>query len=282
MNPFQPTHSIAEAELHAYVDARLPLVRRQEIEDWLVTRPDEVARLESYRLQKRGLREMFDPILQEQVPHRLLSTARRRVPWYAQRLAAGLAVALISGGIGWSLHGGLPMESLAAISSSTSLAPISLASAAGFAQRAAIAHAVYSPDQRRPVEVDAAHEDQLVSWLSNPKGAPMKPPHLQTEGYSLEGGRLLPGGQGPVAQFMYQDAEGRKLTLYVSNEVADVESGEKNSAAAFKFTQQGSLKVFYWVDGPFGYAISADTDRDSLTRVAAEVHRQLTSVASTK
>ena len=102
-------------------------------------------------------------------------------------------------------------------------------------------------DARRPVEVDAAHEDQLVAWLSKRMGAPMKPPHLQAQGYTLEGGRLLPGGQGPVAQFMYRNELGSKLTLYVSNDVADVgsaagpdkalQAGVKNTDTAFRFAR---------------------------------------------
>ena len=156
----------------------------------------------------------------------------------------------------------------------------SMASASGFAQRAAVAHAVYSPDQRRAVEVDAAHEDQLVTWLSKRMGTPMKPPHLQALGYSLEGGRLLPGDKGPVAQFMYRNAQAKeeqgRLTLYVSNEVGDQGSvGGKNTSASFSFAQQGKVNVFYWVDGPFGYAISAEADKAELARVSAEVYRQL-------
>ena len=148
-----------------------------------------------------------------------------------------------------------------------------------------MAHAVYSPDARRPVEVDAAHEDQLVAWLSKRMGAPMKPPHLQAQGYTLEGGRLLPGGQGPVAQFMYRNELGSKLTLYVSNDVADVgsaarpdkalQAGVKNTDTAFRFAREGAVNVFYWVDGPFGYALSSDADRSVLAQVSAEVYRQL-------
>ncbi len=155
-----------------------------------------------------------------------------------------------------------------------------------------VAHAVYSPDARRPVEVDAAHEDQLVAWLSKRMGAPMKPPHLQVQGYELEGGRLLPGGQGPVAQFMYRNELGSKLTLYVSNDIGDLGSaaspgaaggagttpGAANTNTAFRFARQGSVNVFYWVDGAFGYALSADADCSVLARVSAEVYRQLGSL----
>jgi len=248
---------LTEAELHAFVDDQLTPERQREIEALLAQRPEEAQRAQSYRGQKRELHALFDPVLEEPVPQRLLDVARPRTPWYAQRWVAGIAIALVSGAAGWGLHGALRPG-----------APPTPAVAA-FAQRAAVAHAVYSPEQRRPVEVDAAHEDQLVTWLSKRMGAPMKPPHLQELGYALEGGRLLPGGQGPVAQFMYRDAAGRRLTLYVSN--------ENVGQTAFRYVREGPINVFYWVDGSFGYAISAEADREALQAVATEVYRQLAS-----
>ena len=157
-----------------------------------------------------------------------------------------MAIAIISGATGWGLRGGLRDAVGPDQQAQQAPAAITMASATGFAQRAAVAHAVYSPGQRRPVEVDAAHEDQLVAWLSKRMGAPMKPPRLQSLGYALEGGRLLPGGRGPVAQFMYRDDTGGKLTLYLSNEISDA-------------------------DGPKAGA----SERDQLARVSGEVYRQL-------
>lgn len=264
---------ITEAELHAFVDGQLTPERHREIETALAQRPEEALRVQAYRDQKRALRALFDPVLDEPLPQRVLDAARPRAPWYAQRWVAGVAIALVSGATGWGLHGVAQRAS-----------PAATLATAGFAQRAAVAHAVYSPEQRRPVEVDAAHEDQLVTWLSKRMGAPMKPPHLQALGYALEGGRLLPGGQGPVAQFMYRDAGGQRLTLYVSNEIGDLSpaaSGARGSNAetAFRFAREGRLNVFYWVEGRFGYAISADADKAALTDVASEVYRQLASAA---
>lgn len=252
---------LTEAELHAYVDGQLTPERQREVEALLAQRPEEAARVQSYLEHKRELHALFDPVLDETAPPRLLAAARPRTPWYAQRWVAALAIALVSGAAGWGVRSAWRPET----------AVVAGAPAAAFAQRAAVAHAVYSPEQRRPVEVDAAHEDQLVTWLSKRMGAPMKAPHLQTLGYALEGGRLLPGGQGPVAQFMYRDASGRRLTLYVSNET--VGGGQ----AAFRFVREGPINVFYWVDGAFGYAISAEADRDALQSVATEVYRQLAS-----
>ena len=139
----------------------------------------------------------------------------------------------------------------------------------GFAQRAAIAHVVYSPDVRRPVEIGADQEQALVTWLTKRMGTEVRPPQLASLGYELIGGRLLPGGDGPVAQFMYGTASGQRLTLYVTREVP----GQDN--AQFKFGQDGPVNVFYWVEDHLGYAISAGADRAELMRVSQEVYRQL-------
>ncbi len=298
--PVTPTSSVTEAELHALVDGHLPADRIEAVETYLAAHPEEAQRIEAYGAQKRELHALFDPVLREAAPARLLKAARPRAvaqtPWYLQRLAAGLAIAVISGATGWGLRGGdLPGAGSSDPGRMAAVAPdaggVVRVSMNGFAQRAAVAHAVYSPDARRPVEVDAAHEDQLVAWLSKRMGAPMKPPHLQAQGYTLEGGRLLPGGQGPVAQFMFRDEQGSKLTLYVSNDVTDLgsaagagptarpgaatKSPARNTDTAFRFAQEGAVNVFYWVDGPFGYALSSDADRSVLARVSAEVYQQL-------
>ena len=273
-----PPTPVTEAELQAYVDRQLTPERQREIEAYLARRPEEAQRVDSYLAQKRELRALFNPVLEEPLPQRLRLAARPRTPWYMQRMAAGIAIAVVSSVAGWGLRGGLGTEPGGGMVAQRTPSAITVASATGFAQRAAIAHAVYSPDVRRAVEVCADHEDQLVAWLSKRMGSPMKPPHLQSLGYALDGGRLLPGDKGPVAQFMYHDNAGAKLTLYVSNEITGLGAaakGQKNQETAFRFAQEGSVNVFYWVNGPFGYAISADADKAELARVSGEVYRQL-------
>ncbi len=273
-----PPTPVTEAELQAYVDRQLTPERQREIEAYLARRPEEAQRVDSYLAQKRELRALFNPVLEEPLPQRLRLAARPRTPWYMQRMAAGIAIAVVSGVAGWGLRGGLGTEPGGGMVAQRTPSAMTVASATGFAQRAAIAHAVYSPDVRRSVEVGADHEDQLVAWLSKRMGSPMKPPHLQSLGYALDGGRLLPGDKGPVAQFMYHDNAGAKLTLYVSNEITGLGAaapGQKNQETAFRFAQEGSVNVYYWVNGPFGYAISADADKAELGRVSGEVYRQL-------
>ena len=259
--------AISEADLHAYIDGQLEPERQAEMEAYLAQRPDEAQRLAVYRAQTRGLRALYAPVLLETLPPRLVQAALPRQPWYAQRLAAGIAIALVSTASAWFVRGSLDGEALR-----LAQAPAAQGALAGFAQRAAVAHVVFSPEVRHPVEVNADQEQHLVAWLSKRLGAAVKVPSLQPMGYALMGGRLLPGDSGPVAQFMYQDPSGQRLTLYVTHEAPKL---SPQAETAFHFGQDGKVNVFYWVDHSFGYALSGSVDKATLTRVAQEVYRQI-------
>lgn len=245
---------VTESELHAYVDSVLPAARAAEVESHLSGHPDEASRVAAYREQIAALRREFDPVLHDPVPRWLEvppSRWRRALPRYA----AAAAWMALGGAIGWQLH---------AYNASGPTAE-----SAAWARRAAIAHVVYSPEVRHPVEVGADQEVHLVAWLSKRLGAALKVPHLGGVGYSLVGGRLLPGERGPVAQFMYQDGKGQRLTLYVRVNPDD------SRETAFRFAQERGVGVFYWLDRKLGYALSGEVDKPELLRVATAVHAQL-------
>ena len=253
---------ITEADLHAYADGQLPDARRAEVAAFLAQQPEARQRIDGWRRQNDALRELLDPVLDEPLPLRLpLSQPVSARRWGA--LAAGVAVAAVSASAAWFVRGAVDAHE-AVVAPTVVLA----ADGASFARRAAVAHAVFAADVRRPVEVGADQEQALVTWLTKRLGASVKAPSLSGLGYELVGGRLLPGGQGPVAQFMYTAADGQRLTLYVTREAA-------GDQAAFRFTQDGPVRVFYWVEGSFGYALSGEIDRATLQRVADEVYRQL-------
>ena len=244
---------VTEADLHAYVDGVLPAARAAEVDAYLADRPEEAARLAAYREQAAALRREFDPVLDERPPRRLEVP---RLYWTRPllRYAAVVAWFALGGVIGWQLH---------------AYTADRRAEATSWPRRAAIAHVVYSPEVRHPVEVGADQEAHLVAWLSKRLGTPLKVPHLGDLGYTLVGGRLLPGERGPVAQFMYQDGKGQRLTLYVR--VNPDDSGE----TAFRFAQEHGVGVFYWLDRKLGYALSGEVDKNELLRVATAVYRQL-------
>ncbi|PKO87133.1 MAG: hypothetical protein CVU16_16165 [Betaproteobacteria bacterium HGW-Betaproteobacteria-10] len=259
---------ITETDLHAFVDARLSVSRRAEVEAYLAAQPEEAERLQAYQVQKEALRQLFNPVLDESLPAKLLDLAEplpatvdaKKRPflsrWSVQRVAASFAIAMLGGAAGWLGHGQYQARERMA-----QMTPLP--------RQAAVAHVVYSPDIKRPVEVTADQEEQLVKWLSKRLGTPVSPPKLGALGYELIGGRLLPGNTGPVAQFMYHDSTGQRLTLYVSTESA----GGRDTG--FRFAREGQINVFYWIDGKFGYALSAGIDKGELARVATVVYDQL-------
>jgi anti-sigma factor RsiW len=257
---------VTENELHAYVDAALTAARRAEVEAHLSANPEDAARVKAWLEQKLALRALYNPVLEEPLPERLLVAAAplegpaMQRPflsrWSLERIAAGLLVAALGGVAGWFGHARYQP-------------PPQIAQAVPLPRQAAVAHVVFSPDVRRPVEVRAEQEDQLVAWLSKRLGTAVRPPKLGALGYELIGGRLLPGNSGPVAQFMYHDASGQRLTLYVSTENAT------HRDTAFRFAQEGPVNVFYWVDGTFGYALSAGIPKGELAKVATAVYDQL-------
>ena len=208
----------------------------------------------------QGLLELYDPVLVEPVPERLVARTRaRHGRWRAAAIAAGwIALGLGTGTIaGWQLH-----------ATRTSAPP--QAELPSIVRRAAVAHAVYSPEVRHPVEVAADQEQHLVTWLSKRLGVKVQAPKLDEAGLALVGGRLLPGESGPVAQFMYQTQNGRRLTMYVRAEAS------KNRETAFRYARDNSINVFYWIDRDCGYALaSADLGKEELLRVATLVYKQL-------
>lgn len=246
---------ISEDELLAYADGRLDATRRAEVEAWLAERPDLRARVNAWQEQNRLLHRTFDTVVDEPVPARLVEAAMRRPRFSPPRLAAVVAWLAIGGAIGFVVRG--------------AYGPEAARSEASLPRQAALAHAVYSPEVRHPVEVTAEQESHLITWLSKRLGTQLKPLRLVEAGFELIGGRLLPGEAGPVAQFMYQDARGQRLTLYVRTGAMD------NRETAFRYAQEGKIGVFYWLDGQLGYALSEEMQKNDLLRLANVVYRQL-------
>ncbi len=67
---------------------------------------------------------------------------------------------------------------------------------------------------------------------------------------------------------MYENAQGTRLSLLVRHEASAKET-------AFQFSQRGVTNVFYWIDGPPGYALAEQINREELEAVALVVYRGL-------
>jgi anti-sigma factor RsiW len=136
------------------------------------------------------------------------------------------------------------------------------------ASRGISAHRVYTVEVRHAVEVTAAEEAHLTSWLSKRLDHQLKAPDLTSAGFRLVGGRMLPNNGKPAAQFMYEDGSGRRLTLYVAR-------CQPNRVTAFRYERQDGVGAFYWMDGSIGYAVIGDGEREALHTVASAVYDQV-------
>jgi anti-sigma factor RsiW len=172
-------------------------------------------------------------------------------------MAAMLALTLAGGGAGWWLHGA------AQTAASGTQRRASAAGACGAGPCGVHAGSAASGrGWRRPASASGGMAVQTP-------GCAAETAATDAQGYTLEGGRLLPGQSGPVAQFMYRDGGGVRLTLYVSTEQ------KQHRDTGFRFAQEGEVSVFYWLDGQFGYALSGNLDKAALATLANAVYAQL-------
>lgn len=253
MKRSDPQVSHMNDALLRYVDDRLDVDDRDRAEALIKGDAEAQTRVAAWRAQDQALHAHFDPMLHSAVPPHLLRAARRASHSSPLRHAAGIVWLSLGLLVGWFAHQ----------QSDTSPTPASLP------HIAAIAHATYTAEKRHAVEVVAAEEAHLVTWLSRRLDRPLKVPQLGPMGYELMGGRMLPSDSGPVAQFMFQNTEGQRLTLHLRTQKGDVPD------SSFEFAREGKVSVFYWLDDRVGYALSGDLERDKLLPIAREVWSQL-------
>ncbi len=218
-----------------------------------------------------ALRELHREVLAQPLPPVLLDAARRvedlqlQTAHSRQWLAMAAAV-LLAFGLGWSSHGFLPG------SPSANLAKGRIEHE--FVRQAGFAHAVYLPEKRHPVEVLAAEQEHLLQWLSKRLDKPLKIPNLEPQGFALVGGRLLPGDSGARAQFMFQNAQGQRITLYLGA-LAKTANATDLQATQFHFEPDAAVPSFYWAEKGFGYALSGQVASATLMALANSVYGQI-------
>ncbi|MDA8382625.1 MAG: anti-sigma factor [Betaproteobacteria bacterium] len=248
---------ISSDELMAYIDGELGDTRRQDVERAAQENPALAHRIDALREQAARLREAFSPVLDEPVPTRLLHSARPRRNRWAQ--AAMVAAAL---GLG---------AAVGSLTTRWAFAPRAERIARQdrpnrFLEQARLAYAVYTPDPRRPVEV--RRRSALVTWLTRRMGRPIAAPDELPHGLELIGGRLLPGmPDHPAAQLMYQDAQGRRVTVYLRG------MAKPTAPTAFRIIDGKHVTTLYWIDGNWGYALSGNLPRGQLLDVSRALYR---------
>lgn len=248
---------IDESLLQSYLDGEIPREEMADLELRLADDSEANGKLADYRAQLAALHRAYDPVYDAPLPERWhdqlgSGNISRQNSWRWLAAAAAILAFLVGGLAGWQ-------------------GPRLVAEGPGpesFARRALGAHAVYVVEKRHPVEVHADEQAHLVAWLSKRIGQDLKAPDLQSGGFTLMGGRLLADGDQPIAQFMYENAADKRITLYLRREAGGGES-------AFRVIEDSGLTGFYWVDPPLAFAMVGALPRSEMLALSRLVYQQI-------
>lgn len=248
---------ISDTELQAYVDGFLSEERRQAVEAELLCNPSLQSEVAIWQRQNETLRALYAPALDEPLPTRILpDNVNKRVlvarqKWWRMAAAAVFLAALggLGGWFGRDLSGG------------------ALTPPWPLAREAMVAHSLYASEIVHPVEVKAEQEQHLSAWLSRRLDRTLNVPDLRAEGLSLVGGRLLPAQGGPAAQLMYEDPEGKRVTLFI------VPSDDMKETS-LRYLSQNNLEALVWTDNAISCVLVGDMPRARLQKIALSAYKQ--------
>lgn len=133
--------------------------------------------------------------------------------------------------------------------------------------RAADAHATYALDPMRPVEFTARQTLPMNQWLQRRLGLTVTAPDFAAEGWTLLGGRLVPGAGSPGALFVYEDSGGERLSVFAQR-------GTEPAAVSLG-TAGGDLAAMSWGSGPIAYVITVGRSLDWLSRNGEELRDRI-------
>lgn len=252
----------SERDIHMALDGELPGEERMAYDAWLDANPEMKAKSARYVADRAALSAAFAGVMDEPVPARLrkalLGEAPARAPQWRSRwwLSAAAAAVLMVGGAGGYFAG---IDRVGRGSDGDDR----------LAEQAIAAHVIYAAEKRHAVEVPASDKEHLQTWLSNRIGLKLIAPDLAAEGFELVGGRLLPAGErGKAAMLLYEDANGERISLFVTAESSQATRGTYTAEA-------DGPEAVYWADKGYGCAVVGSLPPERLSEVAKSAYGQL-------
>lgn len=258
---------IQEDDLHAYVDNQLSEEKRLAVEALMRNDPNIAAQIHQWQLQNTAISEYFDKESFDDIPEKLnlnkiknnenllhISKKKPQVQRWFYAMAASVFLMIGSGVSGWFAH--------------SIFEPVQ-PNVPTFANMAISAYEVFSVEVLHPVEVGAEKKEHLVKWLSKRIDHPIKMPELENYGYKLLGGRLLSMQKGrAAAQFMYENQQGKRITLLVSKSPVYKDH-------AFLFKNENSVNSYYWMDSNVAYSVSGEMAQKNLHNLSQGIYQQI-------
>lgn len=245
--------SINGMELNAYLDKQLTPEQASRVERALLEDPSLQEKFSELERINSLIHEKYDAVLEEDIPARLLTRTKQRSPHLA--IAASVFLFISGTILGWQ----------AQVRFGASQPVLT-----NLLQPATFAHSVYTADLLHPVEIKGEQQDNLNQWLSKRLKTHLSAPDLTSSGYRFIGGRLLPSTQSRMAaQYMYENQQGKRITLYVRR-------GEWGPPHPIKQQQYDNYTLFYWVQQDMAYALTFTEDETEQQALAQKVYQQMT------
>lgn len=271
--------------LIAYLDGELDAASRSKVESWIESDTGLRERVNELAASAEALRSVFDPVLHEPVPERLLGAARGAAvvemvdfaaakktkamrslisrPWARWAAAAGVAGLLVGGGIGY-FAGGYDNQSETA----ASLAANNwLDNVAGYHKLLISAGANDEALVDVPPNASSGGRKVIQKLPSN-----FKLPNLKPWGLQFQGARYLMIGGQPATQLFYTTSNKAlgPLTIVIgSTNLPDLPP---------TFDHRGKLNMLYWRHHGHEYALVGTADVGYLWNISNDIEYQLDAI----
>ena len=240
----------SEEEIHAYVDGRLEGARREAVEAWLRANPALGDELRGWREDAHRLRAALAgaPALPDNPRLDPAAIRRKRLQRVRSRLAlaASLFVGLgVGGSIGWQAH-----------DAATTEAPMG---------DALQAYRILVVDRGMRLDVASRQPGAVASWFRQRFADADPLPDLQPAGFRPIGARMFATAQGAAAMVVYEDDNGRAVSLYIRP------PGPERRLLPRGRRSEAGLMAHYWSADGYNYALvgrDGDTDARLLRAVS--------------
>jgi anti-sigma factor RsiW len=249
--------AISEEELHGYVDGFLNADDRVRVERYLESHPEAATRIDAWQktneLLRRGLAHKAKEPLPSSLNVQRLAETRLARTWEPRRVAAGIVLALaIGSGTGWLAHG--------------SATPVGLTA---LGQQAALAQRVFVADSDKPLEFTAADLTQKVGWSNTHEARNVTAPDLSEAGYRFLGGQLVATEQGAAPMFIYQNAKGDRMCIFVRV----MEAIDTN--ATMRPIESKDVSGFAWSHDGIGFGVLSSKPEPKLHEISDQIRDKI-------
>lgn len=273
--------SIDSTVLQDYLDGRQSTTQRLLTECHIARCPEHRMLLAAYRRQSEMLHRLYDPILSEAIPRRLLEatrteTGRRIEDKFGLRLsryqlarlvpvavAVVVLLVVVSGYGGWRLH------------RTYALRPSPAVMRQAFVQQTVLAFALYGEKFQKSFRFTGDAFNQLASLFKDRFDAAIAAPRLNQLGYKFSAARVLPFAYGIAGQLVYRSGSKKRIAIYF-----EIMHNKSSAAAAAKvfpphstpqnpqFLHRADISGLYWYENNIAYAVIGNVEQHTLIQVA--------------